>query len=396
MFKKVFHFIIIFMVFWFVGCKYPTEIYVDSYSDANTDPYPLVSPPVIDVTSGAFFQTFQLDSGATPKGSELYDEDGDVVSVVSSTLPPNILLNEATGLLTITRSSSFSGSINFWTEDPNGGTTEDDSLIITITVTILETTEMYYASDRDGDLEIYSMDLDTGVSTALTNNTATDKHPSISDDGTKIAFVSNRSGSWAIYTMDTDGSNVSPALVSLSGVNDGHPSWKPDCSMIVYDDDFDIFTMNSDGSSVSNLTLDECKHDTYPDWSPNGLIIAYQRETDIYTMDTDGSNQTRLTNDVYVNEIRPAWSPDGANLTYSCRTLSDSFYDIYIMDADGSEKLNITNTASAGESSPAWSSDSRVIVYVKNEDELYKKDADGSGLETNLTNDGSLDQDPTL
>ena len=49
-----------------------------------------------------------------------------------------------------------------------------------------------FASDRDGDDEIWSMRRDGSAQVALTRNTADDWGPAWSADGARIAFVSNR------------------------------------------------------------------------------------------------------------------------------------------------------------------------------------------------------------
>ena len=49
-----------------------------------------------------------------------------------------------------------------------------------------------FASDRDGNYEIYVMNPDGTNATRLTNNTAIDDFPDISPDGSKITFESNR------------------------------------------------------------------------------------------------------------------------------------------------------------------------------------------------------------
>ena len=62
-----------------------------------------------------------------------------------------------------------------------------------------------FASDRDGNNEIYMMNANGTGQTRLTNNSASDSDPAWSADGTKIAFVSNRDGNFEIYKMNADG-----------------------------------------------------------------------------------------------------------------------------------------------------------------------------------------------
>ena len=63
-----------------------------------------------------------------------------------------------------------------------------------------------FESDRDGNYEIYIMNVDGSEQTRLTDNPADDWGLSFSPDGSKIAFESYRDGNWEIYIMNIDGS----------------------------------------------------------------------------------------------------------------------------------------------------------------------------------------------
>ena len=80
--------------------------------------------------------------------------------------------------------------------------------IITET-TAPETTAKYkiaFMSDRDGNNEIYTINVDGSEQVRLTNNPADDADPSFSPDGSKIVFYSGRDGNYEIYTINVDGS----------------------------------------------------------------------------------------------------------------------------------------------------------------------------------------------
>ena len=69
-----------------------------------------------------------------------------------------------------------------------------------------------FTSTRDGDyeiygdqeIEIYVMNADGSNVTQLTDNSDVDLGPAWSPDGSRIAFVSDRDGDWEIYVMDVD------------------------------------------------------------------------------------------------------------------------------------------------------------------------------------------------
>lgn len=69
------------------------------------------------------------------------------------------------------------------------------------------TERIAFVSNRDGNNEIYVMNVDGKSQTRLTTNAADDGEPAWSPDGTRIAFVSDRDGNREIYVMNVDGKN---------------------------------------------------------------------------------------------------------------------------------------------------------------------------------------------
>lgn len=65
-----------------------------------------------------------------------------------------------------------------------------------------------FASNRDGDWDIYSMDVNGDNLVQLTDHPASDHQPAASPDGRRIGFTSERGGTPDLYVMDSDGNNV--------------------------------------------------------------------------------------------------------------------------------------------------------------------------------------------
>ena len=61
---------------------------------------------------------------------------------------------------------------------------------------------------KDGNSDIYTMDLENRIVDKITNHPSIDTSPSYSLDGKYICFNSDRSGYQQIYIMNSDGKNV--------------------------------------------------------------------------------------------------------------------------------------------------------------------------------------------
>ena len=65
-----------------------------------------------------------------------------------------------------------------------------------------------FMTERDGNAEIYLMNADGSAQTRLPTDPAFDADPTLSPDGTRVAFNSTRDGNTEIYVMGLDGSAI--------------------------------------------------------------------------------------------------------------------------------------------------------------------------------------------
>lgn len=249
-----------------------------------------------------------------------------------------------------------------------------------------------FSSDRDANIEIYSMNADGSGVVRLTNDPATDFEPAWSPDGTKIAFVGYRAGRPDIYTMNADGSGV--RMLSDTSF---YPAWSYDGARIAGSRgtrvcipraprcgiaNLRILVMNADGSGRVVFT-----NGTAPTWSPDGRIAF--ANGDLYVMNADGSGLTSLTNDAGFDGW-PAWSPDGTRIAFVSNR--GGAYDLYVMKADGTGVTQLTHDQ-ATEGRPTWSPDGTRIAFASDKDgdsEIYVMNADGTGVVA-LTGNSSFD-----
>jgi TolB protein len=86
-------------------------------------------------------------------------------------------------------------------------------------------TRVAFMSARDGNWEVYTVNMDGSGLQRLTNDGANDGLPTWSPDGRSIAFVSNRSGAWAIWVMDANGGNQRKLFDLGGGYGSGNYDW---------------------------------------------------------------------------------------------------------------------------------------------------------------------------
>ena len=103
-----------------------------------------------------------------------------------------------------------------------------------------------FASDRNGNIDIYKIRQDGTELTRLTDANSVDCRPKWSPDARWMAFVSNRTGNEDVYVMRADGTDVRNLTENLAV--DDHPAWSPDGKQLAFvsmrDGGFDLYRMN--------------------------------------------------------------------------------------------------------------------------------------------------------
>lgn len=179
---------------------------------------------------------------------------------------------------------------------------------------------IFLTLSQGGTPDIFKMTLDGELVTKLTNGPrgAMNVEPSVSPDGSKIAFSSDRSGQTMIHIMNADGSNQK--RVTFAGKFNASPSWSPEGDRVAFagwaEDHFDIFTMKSDGTDMVRITSAKKANGKWaqnedPVFSPDGRFLMYTSNrtgtNQIFISNLDGSEERRITDDKH-NYFKPKWS----------------------------------------------------------------------------------------
>ena len=133
-----------------------------------------------------------------------------------------------------------------------------------------------------------------------------------SGENGRIAFTRNSGSDPDIWSMRPNGGDP-VNLTANSAAIDAEPSWRPDGRKLAFisnrmtatnpQGDVEIFVMNPDGTGVRQLTANTLD-DEFPSWSPDGRRLVFQRDLDpvedevdydLFTMQADGSHQVNRT-----------------------------------------------------------------------------------------------------
>lgn len=156
-----------------------------------------------------------------------------------------------------------------------------------------------------------------------------------SPDGTTLAYCAERGGEFDIYTMPVEGGEET-RLTDAPGLDDG-PEYSPDGQHIWFNSVrsglMQVWRMDADGQDQTRMTWDEESNCWFPHLSPDGkqvVYIAYKKgdvapgdhppckHVEIRLMDADGENTRTLVRlfggqgTLNVN----SWSPDGTQLAF--------------------------------------------------------------------------------
>jgi Tol biopolymer transport system component len=170
----------------------------------------------------------------------------------------------------------------------------------------------------------------------------------VSPDGKRVVFTSDRGGDLDIWTMNIDGTHPKQLTHTLG--YDGGPWWSPDGKLICYRayhpetpaeiDDYksllaqhlirpttlDLYVMNADGSNQHAVTHDKAANiaSFAPSWMPGGkqLVFASNRDDpkrrnfEVYKINLDGTGLERITYGGQFDGF-PNFSPDGKKFVWA-------------------------------------------------------------------------------
>lgn len=214
------------------------------------------------------------------------------------------------------------------------------------------------------DTSLFTINADGTGLKQVTNVPGADFEPDWSPDGKRIAFASIRDGNRQIYVLDVDTQAVIRLTEPDVNIENGQPAWSPDGKLIAYMvkrvGTYQIWVMSDTGQdNIQLVRSGQSLWDYAPGWSADGKVILFnQRPSDNpltrpwlmsvqYLVEGDA---TRLNFQTPIEDVE--FSPDGLWLVSEGRD-SEGNRDIYFMTVTGGSRTRLTNDP-AVEFDPAW------------------------------------------
>ncbi len=232
---------------------------------------------------------------------------------------------------------------------------------------------IYFISDRDGVMNLFSYDLGSKQTKKLTDYKEYDiKWPSLGPD----AIVYENGGVLYEFNLVSGKSRNLPIVVRAEDVETrpefksvaqsiGSYSLSPSAARALVESRGNIFTVPAEHGSVRALTTNHSGiHELNPAWSPDGKWIAYLSdktgEFELYTRPQMGGEETHVTTDGGVYRYGPIWSPDSKKLLYW-----DKLHQLWFVSLDDKKPVLVDKSEYGDINDGSWSPDSLWLTYSK-------------------------------
>jgi Tol biopolymer transport system component len=190
--------------------------------------------------------------------------------------------------------------------------------------------------------------------------------PAVSDahlSGERIIFMSDRDGDFEVFSMDPDGSRLQRH--TSNSAYDGEATWSPDGSQIIFSSGY----LEGEHQTIKEII--------------DGVDVFIDKEVvgdrELRVSNTDSMDSTAVTDNSAATDTGADWSPDGSLVAFHSDPDEGGVSEIYSMKPDGTEATKLTSLGGMNRD-PSWSPDGENIVFAHFASDwmLYAITADGT------------------
>jgi TolB protein len=233
---------------------------------------------------------------------------------------------------------------------------------------------IYFSSERAGSKgpdEIWAMDWDGQNQKQLTRLNSLSLYPSVSPDGSRVAFTSWARGTPRIMMIDSMSGRALPFYNQEASVN-ANVSFTPDGKQVYYISSAvgtpRIFVSSIDGQGfrpVSHRDGIEVEPKVNPKNPSLLLVVEGSPHPQIYQMNSDGVGVERVTNG-QGEATNPAWHPDGQHFAFSWTSgIAAGNFNVFVMDIGSRTYAQLTHGEGRNEN-PTWAPDGKHLAFMSN------------------------------
>ena len=235
--------------------------------------------------------------------------------------------------------------------------------------------KIYFASDRDDRLNLYSFDPSGGAVEQITKSDLWDVRWPSTDNQSRIVYeldgqlhildVNNGSDTALVITVLDDGLWKRSRRVSVADDVSGFGiSPKGERAVLVARGD--VFTVPTEKGPTRNLTHSSGANDRAVAWSPDGRSIAYisdaSGEDEIWITDQAGKGKAKQVSSGHEAQLRnPQWSPDSKRIAFS-----DAYGKLFVVTVGNGSEVEVADDIFGGIFDYEWSPDSKYLAFSLN------------------------------
>jgi Tol biopolymer transport system component len=193
--------------------------------------------------------------------------------------------------------------------------------------------------------------------------------PTVSREGHRLAYLRSEVDSdiWRVGGPTAPADAAPPEPFIASNAWEWEQEYSPDGQRVLFTSDrtgySEIWTADSDGSNLRQVTSLKDPMVTAGSWSPDGRRIVFhspkEGDNDVYVVNSTGGIPQRLTAAPW-DESGPLWSRDGRWIYFGSNRTGR--YEVWKIPAEGGDAIQVTTEGGGG---GVESSDGRHIFFAR-------------------------------